>query len=90
MTQHQLEEALCNQYDNGRYSPMGADGGALRYVLINVNGKTYNVSITLYSDIAKVRRIWALSEAKHDTQTGWTLNAKKLFDFTKDYYSVTN
>lgn len=47
MTIHQLEEAIGNQYDNGRYTPLGADGGVLKYIMVDVNGQKYRASITL-------------------------------------------
>lgn len=82
MTTHQLEEAILSQYDNGRYSPTGADGGVLKYVLVNVNGKTYNANITLDHEIAQIRRIWALSD--------WTdqNDIKPIYDHTKTYYEL--
>ena len=83
MTQPQLEEAICNQYDNGRYSPLGADGGVLKYVMVDVFGKKYNASITLDHDIAKIRRIWQLSEVDSDN-----VKQSKIYDFTKTYYSL--
>lgn len=82
MTQAQLDEAICNQYDNGRYSPTGADGGALRYVLVNVDGKRYHASITLDHEIAQIRRIWELAD--------WTdqNDIKPIYDHLKTYYSL--
>lgn len=82
MTQAQLDEAICHQYDNGRYISTGADGGVLKYVLVNVNGKQYSASITLDSEIASVRRIWALSD--------WTdqKNTKQIYDMTSTYYQL--
>jgi hypothetical protein len=84
MTTHQLEEAICNQYDNGRYRPTGADGGALRYILVNVDGKQYHASITLDSEIAAIRRIWELSD--------WTdqNSIKRIYNYKDTYYQVSN
>lgn len=83
MTQSQLEEAICNQYDNGRYRSTGADGGCLKYIMVNVNNQWYNASITLDYDIAQIRRIWELSEVDVNNA-----NRKKIFDFTKTYYET--
>jgi len=83
MTQAQLDEAIATSYDNGIYTPTGADGGALRYIMVNVNGQWYNASITLDHDIAQIRRIWELREVTSGNET-----TKKLYDFTKQYYSA--
>lgn len=85
MTNHQLEEAIAHQYDNGRYSPLGADGGVLKYIMVNVDGKTYNASITLDSEIASIRRIWQLSEV-----TANNVKLNELYDFTNTYYEIRN
>lgn len=82
MTDHQLDEAILHQFDNGRYSPTGADGGVLRYVLVNVNGKKYHASITLDHEIAAIRRIWELSDWTEDG------NHKEIYDHTKTYYEL--
>ena len=81
MTQQQLEEAIANQYDNGRYSPLGADGGVLKYIQVVISGTAYRASITLDHDIAQIRRIWELEEV---TEQGY----KPIFDLTRTYYSL--
>lgn len=83
MTIHQLDEAIAHQYDTGRCSTLGADGGVLRYILVNINGTYYNASITLDHDVAKIRRIWALREV-----TAMNKPIKDIYDFTREYYSV--
>jgi len=85
MTQMQLDEAITNQYDNGRYSPLGADGGCLKYISVGVNGKRYWADITLDHDIAKIRRIWALKEVGADNKI-----VKEHYNFHKEYYSIDN
>lgn len=81
MTQHQLNEAIANQYDNGRHMPLGTDGGALKYIRVVINDTAYSASITLDNEIAKIRRIWALSKITDS-------NYKKVYDYTKQYYSA--
>ena len=83
MTTHQLDEAIGNQYDNGRYQPLGADGGVLKYIMVSINDKVYNASITLDSEIAKIRRVWQLSEVDDNNAE---LNS--LYDLTSTYYSL--
>lgn len=83
MTQAQLTEAIESQYDNGRYSGMGADGGVLKYIMVNIDGQWYSASITLDYEIAKIRRVWAINKlnknyAKTDT----------VFDLTDEYYKA--
>lgn len=77
MTQAQLEEAVVNQFDNGRYTSTGADGGVLRYILVKINGDDISASITLDHEIAKIRRIWEMSK-----------NGVKLYDLTDTYYEL--
>lgn len=89
MTTAQLEIAIANQYDNGRYRPLGADGGTLKYILVDVNNKIYRVSITLDHEISKIRRIWELSETTYNSDNSFNLNAKKIYDYTKQYYNVS-
>lgn len=85
MTQAQLDEAITNQYDNGRYSSLGADGGCLKYISVDVYGKKYWADITLDHDIAKIRRIWALKEVGANNEI-----IKEHYDFVKEYYSIDN
>lgn len=84
MTQSQLDEAIANQYDNGRYSPLGADGGVLQYIATNVNGKEYWASITLDHDIAKIRRLWEVTE--RDPVTHEVI--ENHYNLTKTYYNI--
>lgn len=85
MTTHQLEEAITNQYDNGRYSPLGADGGSMKYIRVIVDNKTYWADITLDHEIAKIRRVWALTERGMNNEV-----IKEVFNFKKTYYSIGN
>jgi hypothetical protein len=78
MNTEQLTQAIENQYDNGRYLPCGSDGGALSYIIVKIDDKEYHASITGYSEIAKIRRIWDLSD-----------NDNTIYDFTKEYYKVS-
>ena len=77
----QLDKAVAHQYDNGHYSPLGADGGVLKYIQVAINGTAYRASITLDNDIAQIRRIWELEEV---TKEGY----KTIYDLTKTYYSL--
>jgi hypothetical protein len=81
MTQMQLDEAITNQYDNGRYMPLGTDSGALKFIRVVINETAYSASITLDSEIAKIRRIWALSKITDSKY-------KHIYDYTKQYYSA--
>lgn len=79
----ELEKAICNQYDNGRYRPLGADGGVLKYIMVNINGQWYNASITLDHELTDIRRIWALSEVNENNE-----RTNKLYDYTQVYYEL--
>ncbi len=83
MTTAQIEQAILSQYDNGRYSPLGADGGALKYIMADVYGTKYRASITLDHDIAQIRRIWELSEV-----TAGNVRINDIYNFTKQYYEM--
>jgi len=82
MTQMQLDQAIAHQYDNGRYSPLGADGGALKYIAVVIDGIKYSADITLDHELAQIRRIWALSEIKDNGQYN------HIYDYKKHYYSA--
>lgn len=73
----EIEQAVLSQYDNGRYVPLGSDGGVLQYIQVNIYKDTVRASITRDYEIAQIRRIWAL-----------TVNNKDIYDFTSDYYKL--
>lgn len=83
MTTAQLDEAICHQYDNGRYMPLGADGGVLKYIMANIEGQWYRASITLDHEIAKIRRIWELTAVTSGNNT-----IDEIYDFTNTYYDL--
>lgn len=83
MTVKQIEQAIERQYDAGRYRSTGADGGVLRYIMVNVDGTWYNASITLDSEIAAIRRIWELHEVTEGNK-----RIRRIYDYTKQYYDM--
>lgn len=84
MTTAQLEIAICNQYDNGRYSSLGADGGALKYISVVIDGNQYWCDITLDHDIAKIRRIWRISKRENNQE----VNDIHNFNYKNTYYGL--
>ena len=73
----QLEKIVLEGYDAGRYSPTGADGGALKYIWVYSGLDILKASITVDTEIASIRRIWELK-----------LNDTPIYDYTKQYYSM--
>lgn len=77
----EIEKQVLQKFDSGKTSPTGGDGGVLKYGYTGVtsDGKVYQArfSITLDSEIAQVKRIWALS-----------LDDKEVYNLTNEYYKL--
>ena len=73
----EIEREVLTAYDNGKYMPLGADGGALSYVLLGDYETGTRASITTDTELSAIRRIWALS-----------VGGKVGYDFTREYYSA--
>mgnify|MGYP006971765919 CR=1 FL=1 len=74
----QAEKEILTKYKNGNYSPLGADGGSLKYIMIgNDYGTATRASITIDSEIAKIKSIWQL-----------TIDGKEIYDHTTEYYKL--
>ena len=85
MTTTELEQAIVNQYDNGRYTTLGADGGSLRYIMVNIYGINYWCDITVDHDIAKIRRVWRIQarDEKHNN-----LDSIHNYNMVDKYYEL--
>ena len=76
------EKEVIENFEKGNFSPLGADGGVLKYILCNTTEGTARASITLDSEIAEIRKIWALSI---DTDGN---GFKEVYNLTPEYYKL--
>lgn len=81
----ELEKEVLENFNNDNYSPLGADGGCLKYIYCNTKYGLARASITLDSEIAKIRSIWELSL----DIDGKGFN-KNVYNLTKEYYKLRN
>lgn len=77
-----IEKQVEKNFASGNYQPLGADGGVLKYILCNTEQGQARASVTLDSEIAKVRKIWALSIDVNGK------GLKEIYNFTEDYYKI--
>ncbi len=79
----ELERAILTNFNNGNYSPLGADGGCLKYITCPTNGRgRARASITTDSEIANIRQIWAI-----DLDTDGK-GFKNIYNETNLYYKL--
>lgn len=72
-----METKIIDEYKHGHYNPLGADGGCLRYISCTIDNKIVHASITIDSEIAEIRQVWAV-----------TIDKVKVYDFTPEYYKL--
>ena len=77
-----IEKEIIQNYENDRFSPLGADGGVMRYILCNTKEGTARASITLDSEIGEIRKVWALSLDRDGN------GFKEVYDFSSVYYKL--
>ena len=74
-----MENKIIEQYEQGHYNPLGADGGVLKYISCTIDNKIVHANITLDSEIGEIRKIWALE-----------IDGKEIYDYTSKYYKLRN
>ena len=65
------------EYKEGHYNPLGADGGVLKYISCTIDDKNVHASITLDSEIQKIRAVWCLE-----------VDGVEVYDFINQYYQL--